>query len=71
MYAVVEAHDRFFEDIKEWLVTEMMHMVSLRDMGEEVTAFEAEFGGEEKLFRLIPVVAIELILEGHSRYNYY
>ncbi len=46
-------------------------MMCLRDVWEEVAAFQAEFWGEENLLGLIPIVAIKLILEGHSLYNYY
>ena len=34
---------------------------------EKIPALETEFGGEEDLFGVIPVLVIELSFEGHGR----
>ena len=65
--SVVETHDGFFEDIEKGLLSIGMYGVRLVDLWEKIPALETEFGGEEDLFGVVPVLVIELSFEGHGR----
>jgi hypothetical protein len=71
LHAFVETHDGFFEDVEERLVLILVEGVEIGDLGEEVAAFETEFGSEEDLFGVLVVVSRVVVFEGHARYNYY
>ena len=63
--AIVEIHDGFFEYVQEGLFAVGMSIGVIGDIWKEVTTFKAEFGSEKCLFGVVPVLVIELCLEGH------
>lgn len=63
---IVDVHNRFLEDGEEILIP--MAETGIDNLREQVFTFEAQLGAEEYVHGVVPMVAVEVGLQGHVFY---